>query len=53
VALGDTAAAARSLQAAYESRDGWLNNLAVDPALTPLKTEPRVRRLLQEMRLDD
>ncbi|MGQ0537781.1 MAG: tetratricopeptide repeat protein, partial [Gemmatimonadaceae bacterium] len=50
-ALGDRTKGAERLEGAYLTRDGWLNNLAVDPALKPLLAEPRVRQLLQRLQL--
>ena len=46
VALGRSARALDLLERAGEERDPWLVWLKVDPMLEPLRTHPRLRRLL-------
>jgi serine/threonine-protein kinase len=50
-ALGDADAAFRSLEAAYETRSDFLIVLNVEPALDPLRSDPRFQKLLERMRL--
>lgn len=52
-ALGDSDAAFRSLEVAYDSRSDFLIVLKVEPALDPLRSDPRFRRLLERMRLSE
>ena len=50
VGLGETDQALRSLQQAYEERDGWLAGwVKVDPRLDSLRSEPRFRELLRRL----
>ncbi len=50
--LGDREGALAALERAYEERDGFLVNAAVDPRLEPLKSEPRFRKLRGELGLE-
>jgi DNA-binding winged helix-turn-helix (wHTH) protein/TolB-like protein/Tfp pilus assembly protein PilF len=50
--LGDRDEAFRWLERAYEERDIWLMNLKVDPALRPLRTDPRFKDLSRRVGLD-
>jgi len=51
IALGDHDAAFEALERAYEDRRGWLAYLRVEPAVDPLRGDPRFARLLERMRL--
>jgi serine/threonine protein kinase/tetratricopeptide (TPR) repeat protein len=50
-ALGNIAAAFEGLEQAYRDRRGWLAYLKVEPALDPLRPDPRFHRLMERMRL--
>lgn len=50
VAVGDSAKALALIESAYEQRDAHLTMMAVDPALDPLRTDPRFQRVLARMR---
>lgn len=50
-ALGETDQAFEWLEKGYRERDGWLLNLNVDPALDPLRSDPRFARLVKRMGL--
>jgi eukaryotic-like serine/threonine-protein kinase len=49
--LGDLDQSFEWLERAYADRRGWLAYLRVEPMLDPLRTDPRLRRLLERMRL--
>ena len=51
VQLGDHDAAFEDLERAYQDRRGWLAYLRVEPAVDPLRADPRFTRLLERMRL--
>ncbi|HUF34520.1 MAG TPA: protein kinase [Gemmatimonadales bacterium] len=51
IALGDHDAAFEALERAYRDRRGWLAYLRVEPAVDPLRGDPRFSRLLERMRL--
>ncbi len=51
VALGDVDATFDLLEKAHQDRRGWLAYLRIEPALDPLRSDPRFDRLLQRMRL--
>lgn len=51
--LGEHDAAFEWLERAYESRDGDLTFLKVDPRLDRLKSDPRFARLLEKLGLQD
>jgi serine/threonine-protein kinase len=51
VSLGEHDAAFEALERAYQDRRGWLAYLRVEPALDPLRGDPRFTRLLERMRL--
>lgn len=51
--LGDADAAFEWLERAYESRDGDLTFLKVDPRFDPLRPDPRFARLLERLGLQD
>jgi serine/threonine protein kinase/tetratricopeptide (TPR) repeat protein len=50
-ALGDADRAFDWLDCAYEERRGWLAYLNVEPMLDSLRGDPRLRRLVERMRL--
>jgi serine/threonine-protein kinase len=50
-ALGDADAAFQWLDQAHRERRGWLAYLKVEPALDPLRADPRFTGLLERMRL--
>ena len=50
--LGDRPGALDALEKAYEEKDGFLVNLAVDPRLRPLSGDPRFRALLGKLGLE-
>jgi len=52
-ALGQRDDAVAWLERGYQRDDLWINNLAVDPLLDGIHSDPRVRRLLARLRLDD
>jgi tetratricopeptide (TPR) repeat protein len=47
--LGDTDAALRWLQRAYEASDDWAVYMAVEPVFEPLRTDPRFVALLERV----
>jgi TolB-like protein/DNA-binding winged helix-turn-helix (wHTH) protein/Tfp pilus assembly protein PilF len=47
--LGQRDQAFDYLEAAYRTHDGWLGLLKVDPALDPLRSDPRFQDLLRRM----
>jgi len=51
IRLGDHDAAFEALERAYQDRRGWLAYLRVEPAVDPLRGDPRFTRLLERMRL--
>ncbi|HEU5040064.1 MAG TPA: tetratricopeptide repeat protein, partial [Gemmatimonadales bacterium] len=51
ISLGDHDGAFDSLDRAYQDRRGWLTYLRVEPALDPLRGDPRFAGLLERMRL--
>ena len=51
VSLGEHDAAFEALERAYQDRRGWLAYLRVEPALDPLRSDPRFTSLLERMRL--
>jgi hypothetical protein len=51
-ALGQRDDAVGWLEHGYQRSDLWINNLAVDPLLDGIHSDPRVRRLLVRLRLD-
>jgi TolB-like protein/Flp pilus assembly protein TadD len=51
VSLGEHDAAFEALERAYQDRRGWLAYLRVEPALDPLRGDPRFTSLLERMRL--
>ena len=51
VGLGDKAQALALLEKGYSERDAYLPWLKVEPALDPLRSEPRFRQLLVRMGL--
>ena len=53
VGLGEHDAAFEWLERGYESRDGDLTSLKVDPRLDPLRPDPRFARLLEKLGLHD
>jgi len=52
-ALGDVDRAFANLQTAYDERDFWTVWLRVEPALDPLRADPRFRALLEQTNLAD
>jgi Flp pilus assembly protein TadD len=50
-ALGRPDEAFAWLDKAYNERDSWLDYLAVDPRLSPLRSDPRYTDLMQRMNL--
>jgi hypothetical protein len=50
-ALGQPNEAFAWLEKAYSDRDSWLDYLAVDPRLSPLRSDPRYADLLKRMNL--
>jgi tetratricopeptide (TPR) repeat protein len=48
--LGQKDQALDCLEAAYRTHDGWLGFLKVDPALDPLRSDPRFQDLLRRMK---
>ena len=52
VSLGEFDRAFEWLERAYEERRGWLVYLNTEPALDPLRQDPRFRDLRRRMRLD-
>jgi eukaryotic-like serine/threonine-protein kinase len=50
-ALGQPDEAFAWLEKAYSERDSWLDYLAVDPRLSPLRSDPRYANLLRRMNL--
>jgi tetratricopeptide (TPR) repeat protein len=50
--VGERDQAFRWLEEAYEQRDGWLNDIAVDPWFDLLRDDPRFDDLLRRMGLD-
>jgi serine/threonine-protein kinase len=50
-ALGDHDKAFSSLEKAYADRDSYLVRLKVDPAMDPLRSDPRFETLLRRMKL--
>jgi hypothetical protein len=40
-----------AMEKAYEDCDGWLNFLAVEPRLNPLREEPRFQNVMRRMHL--
>ena len=51
--LGQRDEAVVWLERGYQRYDVWINNLAVDPLLDGIQSDPRVRRLLARPRLAD
>ncbi len=51
VSLGDYDGAFEALERAYEDRRGWLAYLKIEPAIDPLRRDPRFAALLERMRL--
>jgi TolB-like protein/class 3 adenylate cyclase/Tfp pilus assembly protein PilF len=49
VGLGQTDEAFEWLEKAYEMHDTWLVELAVEPALDPLRSDPRFQKLLRRI----
>ena len=49
--LGENDSAFESLELAYEQRNTRLTNILTDPALTPLKNDPRYLVLVEKMGL--
>ena len=47
--LGETDLAIAELERSYENRDGWMTSLKTDPAVDPLRSDPRFQDLLQRM----
>jgi serine/threonine-protein kinase len=52
VGLGDKEQALTWLERGYENRDWGLRELKVDPALDPLRSEPRFKALLRRVNLE-
>ena len=50
-ALGNVDSAFTWLERAYEDRRGWLAYLRVEPALAPLRGDPRLDDLIARMHL--
>jgi eukaryotic-like serine/threonine-protein kinase len=50
-ALGDNNKAFSWLEKAYDAHDSYLARLAIDPAMDPLRADPRFEKLLHRMRL--
>jgi len=50
-ALGDNARALSWLDVAYRERDSSLTELAVDPLIDPLRSEPALQGLLTKLNL--
>jgi serine/threonine protein kinase/tetratricopeptide (TPR) repeat protein len=50
-ALGETDATFAALDRAFDDRRGWLAYLKVEPALDPVRADPRFARLVGRMRL--
>jgi hypothetical protein len=51
VGMGENGSAFAWLEQAYQERSGWLVNLNIDPALDPLRSDPRFADLLQRVGL--
>ena len=51
--LGDLDGAFEELEASFETRDPYLVWTKVDPALAPLREDPRLEDLLHRMNLND
>jgi tetratricopeptide (TPR) repeat protein len=52
-ALHETPRALEWLEKAYAAHSSEMTALAVDPALDPVRTDPRFRRLMRRMHLDE
>jgi len=53
VGLADRRAALAELERAWEARDSWLRDLAVDPSFASLREDARYRRILRRLGLAD
>jgi serine/threonine-protein kinase len=51
-ALGDNAQALASLEKAYEERDTWLVSIMIDPIFDGIRSDPRFKALLRNMKLE-
>lgn len=49
VALGDKGRALDLIEKDYRQRNSWVNWLKVDPAMDPLRQEPRFKKLMRKM----
>ncbi len=47
--LGETDLAIAELEKSYENRDSWMVALKSEPALDPLRSDPRFQDLLERM----
>ena len=47
--LGETDLAITELEKSYENRGGWMVILKTEPALDPLRSDPRFQDLLRRM----
>lgn len=52
VALGDKEKAIKLIEKDYRQRSNWLDWLKVDPAMDPLRQEPRFIQLMHKLKLD-
>jgi tetratricopeptide (TPR) repeat protein len=50
LALGDKDQALAWLRKDYEERGNWMNQLKVDPVMDPLRSDPRFKKLMRQMR---
>ncbi len=52
VGIDDKEQALALLEEAYETRDGWMSDVNVEPAFDPLRDDPRFQDLLLRMNLE-
>jgi tetratricopeptide (TPR) repeat protein len=50
LAMGDKEQAIEWLRKDYEDRGNWMNQLKVDPVMDPLRSDPRFKKLMRQMR---
>jgi serine/threonine-protein kinase len=51
-AMGDKDRALSALEESYRQRSNWINWLKVDPAMDPLRQEPRFKALMRKMHFE-